>query len=97
MDGLFQHPDKPSRRSAFGGLVRATLGLGSVLFLFACLAWRIFAPAAEADSQGAAAGHLADERSGGALSPGERGTARLLLGRQSIEGRRYEEAERLFR
>ncbi len=33
----------------------------------------------------------------GALSTEERGTARLLLGRQSLEARRYEEAERLFR
>ncbi|OGW62628.1 MAG: hypothetical protein A2V83_10130 [Nitrospirae bacterium RBG_16_64_22] len=33
----------------------------------------------------------------GALSTEERGTARLLLGRESLEGRRHEEAEKLFR
>lgn len=79
---------RSSRRSAFGGLVGAAFGLGAFLLLFAGSAGQ------------AGTSHLPVEGSGRTLSPEERGTARLLLGRSALgglEARRWEEAERLFR
>lgn len=81
---------RASRRFASGRLVRAAFGVGALFLLSTSPSDHLFPPPAEAAaSPGGSPGTT--------LSAEERGIERLMLGRESLDARRWEEGERLFR